>query len=191
MDETELEDRILASLNEKQRQAVTSPSSGILQIVAGPGTGKTKVIVSRVAYLLLHEQISPQNIIVTTFTKKAANEMMERLRELFAGTEIAVGKLLIGTFHNICYKIIQKYGKLVKLENVSIADEKDAMQILTHVLTSKITDQQWDIIDSLPKDQILQFKARNETSKYRGFDEKKLRRHISKAKSSGLFPETY
>ncbi|KAM9915656.1 hypothetical protein OXX80_013914, partial [Metschnikowia pulcherrima] len=64
-------------------------------------------------------------------------------------------------------------------------------QILTHVLTSKITDQQWDIIDSLPKDQILQFKARNETSKYRGFDEKKLRRHISKAKSSGLFPETY
>ncbi|KAF8001362.1 hypothetical protein HF325_003863 [Metschnikowia pulcherrima] len=191
MGETELEDRILASLNEKQRQAVTSPSSGILQIVAGPGTGKTKVIVSRVAYLLLHEQISPQNIIVTTFTKKAANEMMERLRELFAGTEIAVGKLLIGTFHSICYKIIQKYGKLVKLENVSIADEKDAMQILTHVLTSRITDQQWDIIDSLPKDQTLQFKARNETSKYRGFDEKKLRRHISKAKSLGLFPETY
>ncbi|GEQ72272.1 hypothetical protein JCM33374_g5959 [Metschnikowia sp. JCM 33374] len=192
MQEDQLEEKILASLNRKQRQAVTSPCSGVLQIVAGPGTGKTKVIVSRVAYLLLHEKISPQNIIVTTFTKKAANEMMERLRDIFAGTEIAVGKLLMGTFHSICYKIIQKYGRLIGLEGVSIADEKDSSQILMTVLTSRITDEQWSYFDTLPPDQTLLFRSKYETSgKFRGFDDKKFKRQISKTKSSGLFPDDY
>ncbi|OBA24257.1 UvrD-helicase-domain-containing protein [Metschnikowia bicuspidata var. bicuspidata NRRL YB-4993] len=189
---TLLEDTILASLNNKQCQAVTSPSSGVLQIIAGPGTGKTKVIVSRVAYLLLHERISPQNIIVTTFTKKAANEMVERLRELFCGSEIPFEKLLIGTFHSICYKIIQKYGHLIGLTNISIADEKDSMQILSNALTSKITTDQWKSIDALSSAVTGKFKTKNEAKgKFNGYDPKAFKRHISKAKSAGLTPEDY
>lgn len=192
MEPEDLQERILESLNKKQHQAVTAPSSGVLQIIAGPGTGKTKVIVSRVAYLMLHENILPQNIIVTTFTKKAANEMMERLRELFKGTDIAVGKLLIGTFHSICYKIIVKYGRLIGLEGMSIADEKDANQILTNALNSRITAEQWLLVKALSTQESLQLRSKLDfSSKFCGCDPKKLRRHISKIKSAGMFPEDY
>lgn len=182
---------ILATLNEKQKQAVTSPSSGVLQIVAGPGTGKTKVLVARVAYLLLEEKISPQNIIVTTFTKKAANEMMERLREVLKSTDIVVGRLLIGTFHSICFKIIQKYGKKIGIEGFVIADDKDTMLILNDVFLKKMTDQDWDFVDNLPEELLTPFKARNNDSKYRGFDPKKLKRQISKLKSGGVSSEDF
>lgn len=69
--EKEILDRILESLNENQREAVTSPCNGRLQIIAGPGTGKTKVLVSRVAHLLIVDKVRPDNMIVTTFTKSS------------------------------------------------------------------------------------------------------------------------
>lgn len=185
MDFSSVKARILDSLNVKQKQAVTSPCSGVLQIVAGPGTGKTKVLVSRVAHLLLQQNILPQNIIVTTFTKKAANEMMDRLRSLLQGTEIAVGNLLIGTFHSICYKIIQKHGKRIGIENYSIADERDATQILQEVLLKHVSDADWSFVDNLPLEQTEPFKSKNETEKYRGFDLKKIRKKISQLKSLG------
>ena len=84
--------RVLEGLNAKQKQAVVAASVERLQIIAGPGTGKTKVLISRVAYLLIKEKLSPQCIIVTTFTKKAANEMIERLGELLKDTPIKVDK---------------------------------------------------------------------------------------------------
>ncbi|SGZ54619.1 CIC11C00000000662 [Sungouiella intermedia] len=186
MDYSTLTNGILATLNASQKDAVTCPSSGVLQIVAGPGTGKTKVLVSRVAYLLLHEQILPHNIIVTTFTKKAANEMMERLREMLKGTEIVVGNLLIGTFHSICYKIIQKFGKRIGIENYAIADDRDALQILIDVLLKRVSDPEWDIIDLLPEEQTVPFRSKNESEKYRGYDMKKLRKKISQLKATGI-----
>lgn len=186
MDYSTLTNGILATLNASQKDAVKCPSSGVLQIVAGPGTGKTKVLVSRVAYLLLHEQILPHNIIVTTFTKKAANEMMERLREMLKGTEIVVGNLLIGTFHSICYKIIQKFGKRIGIENYAIADDRDALQILIDVLLKRVSDPEWDIIDLLPEEQTVPFRSKNESEKYRGYDMKKLRKKISQLKATGI-----
>lgn len=186
MDYNTVKHDLLATLNANQREAVTSPASGVLQIVAGPGTGKTKVLISRVAYLLLHENILPHSIIVTTFTKKAANEMVERLRALLRGTEIIVGNLLIGTFHSICYKIIQKHGKRIGIENYSIADDRDASQILQDVLQKKLSDRDWDLVDSLPSDQTGPFKSKNDSDKNRGYDVKKLRQKISHLKATGV-----
>lgn len=189
MNFTTLENGILATLNKNQKTAVTAPCSGVLQIVAGPGTGKTKVLISRVAYLLLHENILPHSIIVTTFTKKAANEMVERLREMLKGTEIKVGNLLIGTFHSICYKIIQKYGNRIGIEGFSVADERDASQILQDVLLKKLTERDWDFIDLLPDTQTLPFKSNKDSDKYRGYDVKKLRLKISHLKAIGQTSE--
>lgn len=180
--------KVFAGLNEKQKQAVEAPASGILQIVAGPGTGKTTVLVARVAYLLLSEDISPDRIIVTTFTKKAANEMLDRLRELLKGTPIAVGKLLIGTFHSICYRIIQKHGLRLDLAGFSIADERDARQVLNEAILA-LPDETWDIIDQLPQEQLAPYKS--EDLKYRGLDPKRILKAISTLKSQGLLPEEY
>ncbi|PVH18566.1 uncharacterized protein CXQ87_001497 [Candidozyma duobushaemuli] len=181
-------EKVYRGLNERQRQAVQAPAKGILQIVAGPGTGKTKVLMARVAYLLLSEDISPEHIIVTTFTKKAANEMMDRLRELLRGTEIAVGKLLIGTFHSICYRIIQKYGARVGLEGYSIADDRDSRQVLNEAVLG-LPDEKWDEIDQIEEMYTLPFKSNDD--KYRGLDPKKLQKAISSLKARGLLPEDY
>ena len=127
-------DELLSSLNENQRTAVTAPLNSRICVIAGPGTGKTKVLVSRVAHLLLHDQIPPQQIIVTTFTKKAANEMVLRLRLVLQDTDIDVNRLMVGTFHSICYRIIKKYGHLIGLEGFTIADEKDSIHLLEECL---------------------------------------------------------
>ncbi|EGW31421.1 uncharacterized protein SPAPADRAFT_51438 [Spathaspora passalidarum NRRL Y-27907] len=116
-------DQLLSTLNTNQHQAVTAHPFSKLQIIAGPGTGKTKVITSRVAYLLLDAKIPPENIIVTTFTKKAANEMIERLRTMLDNMNL--DKLMIGTFHSICFRLIMRYGKPLGLSGFGIADERD------------------------------------------------------------------
>ena len=72
-------DALLDGLNEAQRSAVTSPAS-VLQVLAPPGSGKTKTLTARVAYLVNHERLQPWNIIVCTFTIKAAREMKERIQ---------------------------------------------------------------------------------------------------------------
>ncbi|QRG40620.1 hypothetical protein FDK38_005099 [Candidozyma auris] len=181
--------RVFAGLNERQKQAVEAPASGVLQIVAGPGTGKTKVLVARVAYLLLSDDIKPEHIIVTTFTKKAANEMLQRLKELFKGTEIAVERLLIGTFHSICYRIIQKYGSRIGMANFTIADERDSQQLLSEALED-ISEDKWHVIDGLPESETNLYKSDNNQS-YRGFSPKSIRKAISALKSKGLRVDQY
>ncbi|KAG7818538.1 hypothetical protein KL909_004928 [Ogataea angusta] len=123
-------------LNEHQRAAVTASPNGVVLVLAGPGTGKTKVITARVAYLLLHHKLPPQDVVVATFTKKAASEMVERLAVLLQPyPEIDTKKLLIGTFHSICVRILRKYGGLVGLNaGFKIADETDAKQLIKRAL---------------------------------------------------------
>ena len=180
-------EKVLQSLNTSQYNAVTSPA-GRLQIIAGPGTGKTKVLVSRVAYLLLEEGIEPQNIIVTTFTKKAANEMTERLQCMLENTAIDVSKVLIGTFHSICYRIIKIYGKKIGLQDYTIADERDSDQILKEVLEG-LSGTELDSIKGIQDEEM--YKTNDSENKYHGYDPKKIKRQISKLKATGIVPETY
>lgn len=177
--------RITAGLNPNQLLAVTAPAKGRLQIIAGPGTGKTKVLVSRVAYLLIKEKIQPNRIVVTTFTKKAANEMTERLAVLLngSGQNIDIAKLLIGTFHSICFRILKIYGKKMDFEGFNVADERDSDQIMKEVLERLNRD------DLAANKEAQEMFKNNKSDKLHGFDHKKLKNHISKLKSNNILPE--
>lgn len=119
---------ILADLNPAQRTAVSSPSP-ILQVLAPPGSGKTKTLTARVAYLLAHHGYHPQDVICCTFTIKASREMRERIARLIGGRVEA--RLVLGTFHSICRRYLVSYGYLIGLQRgFGIADSSDSLAII-------------------------------------------------------------
>jgi len=123
---------ILGSLNEAQYTAVTSPSN-VLQILAPPGSGKTKALTSRVAYLLEHHHYKPWNVICLTFTIKSSREMKERLSKLLGnGIE---SRLILGTFHSVCRRYLVAYGHLIGLKKgFGIADSSDTVSIIKRII---------------------------------------------------------
>jgi DNA helicase-2/ATP-dependent DNA helicase PcrA len=123
---------ILAELNPAQRQAVEAIEGPVL-ILAGPGSGKTKVITHRVAYLIKVCGVSPHRIMAVTFTNKAAREMVERLNRLIG--ERMVGSLTIGTFHAICARILRRDGKAIGVDpKFVIYDDEDQLSLLKRVI---------------------------------------------------------
>ncbi|OGM43632.1 ATP-dependent DNA helicase [Aspergillus bombycis] len=125
-------DSILDGLNSAQRAAVASPSS-ILQVLAPPGSGKTKTLTARVAYLLAHHGYRPQDVICCTFTIKASREMRERLAKL-VGDRVQ-SKLILGTFHSICRRYLVTYGYLIGLrKGFGIADSGDSLAIIRRIV---------------------------------------------------------
>lgn len=96
---------ILEGLNEKQYEAVIT-TEGPSLVIAGAGSGKTKVLTHKIAYLIGEKQVKPWNILAITFTNKAANEMKERVEKLIGD---AVKDMWIGTFHSICVRILRRY----------------------------------------------------------------------------------
>ena len=113
---------ILQGLNEPQQQAVL-PTDGPLLLVAGPGSGTTRVIPHRIAYLVEECGVAPWRILAVTFTNKAAREMRERLDRLMMGSGEAV---TMGTFHAVCARILRRHGERVGLgRNFTIYDQDD------------------------------------------------------------------
>ena len=96
---------LVDSLNDRQKEAVIS-TEGPCLVIAGAGSGKTKVLTHKIAYLISEKYVKPWNIIAITFTNKAANEMKERIQNIIGD---AANDLWMGTFHSICVKILRKY----------------------------------------------------------------------------------
>ncbi|KAK4555143.1 ATP-dependent DNA helicase srs2 [Recurvomyces mirabilis] len=123
---------ILKGLNRAQREAVTSEAN-VVQVLAPPGSGKTKTLTARVAYLLAHRQLQPWNIIVCTFTVRAASEMKERIRG-FVGDECAK-QLKLGTFHSIALRYLKQYGTHIGLQkDFGVADTADSRAIVKRIV---------------------------------------------------------
>jgi len=130
----------LNQLNEKQLQAVKH-QTGPLFVVAGAGTGKTKTLTSRIAYLIENYNVNPSNILAVTFTNKAAREMKERVIDMVGPAATAV---TLSTFHSFCANLLRKeIEKLKKGYNTrfNIIDEDDAKQIVSSIIKRKNLDK--------------------------------------------------
>ncbi|CAE6540515.1 unnamed protein product [Rhizoctonia solani] len=122
----------LEGLNKQQRLAVEFPPNNSLQILAGPGTGKTRVLTSRIAELVLRHSHPPESICAVTFTRKASIEMKARVRE-YLGVESA-NQLRLGTFHSVCTSYLRAYGPWVKLDpEFSIWSKTDSTLLLKYI----------------------------------------------------------
>lgn len=123
---------ILEKLNPPQREAVTAISGPVL-IIAGAGSGKTRALTHRVAYLIRKKKVNPKNILAVTFTNKAAQEMKERITELLkvANCELPI----IGTFHSICVRILRReIGKIGYKASFNIFDGQDQLVLIKKVM---------------------------------------------------------
>jgi len=142
-------------LNPAQQQAV-SPKCGSLLVVAGAGSGKTRVITARIAHLILNEQVESSAIIALTFTNKAANEMKERIAR-FLGSSRTLP--FIGTFHSYCLKLLKTNGQYLDQPFLSILDADDQEKLLSGIiqrggLTKRITAKQLSYQISQIKNQM-------------------------------------
>ena len=122
-----LEERILGPLNEVQRRAVTT-TTGPLLVLAGAGSGKTRVITHRIAWLIEHEGVAPWRILAVTFTNKAAAEMRARLEEMIGERSRDVA---MGTFHSLCVRMLRRDGEAIGLpREFAIYDADDQARVI-------------------------------------------------------------
>ncbi|CCD09232.1 DNA helicase II [Legionella pneumophila] len=134
---------LLKGLNEKQRDAVTSPLGNML-VLAGAGSGKTKVLVSRIAWLIEEQHLSPHAILAVTFTNKAAGEMRSRLSSMLSTSTLG---LWVGTFHGLCHRLLRRHYKEANLpEQFHILDSEDQARVIKRVILSLNLDpEQWQV----------------------------------------------
>ncbi|MDO8473246.1 MAG: UvrD-helicase domain-containing protein [Dehalococcoidia bacterium] len=152
-----------AGLNPAQKEAVETIEGPIL-ILAGPGSGKTRVITQRIAYLIRECGVNPRHILAVTFTNKAAKEMAERLERLLGGS---AAEMTMGTFHAICARILRQRGQEIGIDpQFVIYDDEDQLSLMKQAIKQVGLD---------PK----QYQPRTFLSK------------VSTAKSQLLSPELY
>ncbi len=158
-----LTDRLLNGLNPQQQKAVKT-LDGPLLLMAGAGSGKTRVLTHRIAYLMVEKGVNPYNILAITFTNKAAREMRERIQKMMGG---AADEIWISTFHSMCVRILRRdIDRLGYNRNFTILDS---------------TDQQ-SVIKSILKDRNMDTKK---------FDPRAILGTISSAKNELITPEEY
>nr|WP_246861253.1 DNA helicase PcrA [Bacillus sp. REN3] len=156
-------DRLLNGLNPQQQKAVKT-LDGPLLLMAGAGSGKTRVLTHRIAYLMVEKGVNPYNILAITFTNKAAREMRERIQKMMGG---AADEIWISTFHSMCVRILRRdIDRLGYNRNFTILDS---------------TDQQ-SVIKSILKDRNMDTKK---------FDPRAILGTISSAKNELITPEEY
>ena len=149
----------LSTLNPEQRQAVET-TEGPLLVLSGAGTGKTKVLTTRLAYILATMKAQPWNCLVVTFTNRAANEMKTRVRELIGG---AADSVWLGTFHSICVKILRAHAELAGLKpNFTILAEDDQKRLIKQILEADGIDEKKYPPQAFV-DKIQRFKDKNLT----------------------------
>ena len=128
----------LKNLNEQQKEAV-SYLNGPLLIVAGAGSGKTKVLTSRIAHIIKQKKAFPNQIIAVTFTNKAAKEMQNRVSTILK--KEAIGLSWLGTFHSISAKLLRKHAPAVGLQsNYSIIDQDDQVRLVKNICKAENID---------------------------------------------------
>ena len=128
----------LENLNDPQKEAVTH-LDGPLLIVAGAGSGKTKVLTSRIAHIISKKKAFPNQILAVTFTNKAAKEMQNRVSKILGSA--AVGLSWLGTFHSICAKLLRKHASAVNLNsNFTIIDTDDQIRLIKNICKAENVD---------------------------------------------------
>lgn len=128
----------LNTLNPEQQQAVET-TEGPLLVLSGAGTGKTKVLTTRLAYILATMKAQPWNCLVVTFTNRAAKEMKNRVQEMIGGVADSVW---LGTFHSICVKILRSHAELAGLKsNFTILGEDDQRRLIKQILEAEGIDE--------------------------------------------------
>ncbi|VDY46126.1 DNA helicase II [Salmonella enterica subsp. arizonae] len=132
---------LLDSLNDKQREAVAAPRSNML-VLAGAGSGKTRVLVHRIAWLLSVENNSPYSIMAVTFTNKAAAEMRHRIGQLMGTSQ---GGMWVGTFHGLAHRLLRAHHMDANLpQDFQILDSEDQMRLLKRLIKAmNLDEKQW------------------------------------------------
>ncbi|MDR0779637.1 MAG: DNA helicase II [Pseudomonadales bacterium] len=129
---------ILNSLNDAQRQAVTADPGNLL-VLAGAGSGKTRVLVHRIAWLIEMTGAAPGNLLAVTFTNKAANEMRSRIEELL---ERPIGGMWVGTFHGLAHRLLRAHWQEAGLpEKFQILDADDQLRLIKRTLQALDLDE--------------------------------------------------
>ena len=142
---------LLEQLNDEQRSAVTLPPEHAL-ILAGAGSGKTRVLTTRIAWLLQTGQVSPGGVLAVTFTNKAAKEMVSRLSAMLP---VNVRGMWIGTFHGLCNRFLRAHWQLAQLpQTFQILDTQDQLSAIKRLCKQFNVDE-----DRFPPKQLSWFIA--------------------------------
>ena len=129
---------IIESLNDAQREAVTAPSQSML-VLAGAGSGKTRVLVHRIAWMIKVQDLSPQSILAVTFTNKAATEMRGRIETLL---DYSAQGMWVGTFHGLAHRLLRRHAHEASLpEAFQVLDSDDQLRMIKRLLKAMGLDE--------------------------------------------------
>ena len=171
----------LSGLNPEQREAVESVDGPVL-VLAGAGTGKTRVLTTRIAHILASNRAFPSQILAVTFTNKAAREMKERIGHLVGGA--VEGMPWLGTFHSIGVKLLRRHAELVGLSSdFTILDTDDVVRLIKQIIQAEgLDDKRWP---------AKQFAAMIDGWKNKGLDPARIPEGDARAFGNGKGRELY